>query len=363
MGFGRKTNIKNASLKEKRQFIAALCKDEESESRLNHLRDLARSGNFLKWDNAMVNQVDWNTQILRMSASELSFSLNAQAMTLTSPSNLVRWGFNHVARCLLCSKHAASAAHILSGCPVSLFQNRYTWRHDNIIRTIIPDLRGLINRANRNTSPPPVIPHISSSFNNSSSSSRPRTRKRTCLLDGANDWILAIDLDGAFVWPATDVPTSQRPDIVIASVSSRTIIWGELTSPKESRMAISALTKTERYSTLKTSLLSKEWKVHDFTFEVGSIGVLANTVRRFLLGIGFYGCQLKALYRRMSQTAVRSSFYIWSARHSHNLCPPTLCRASPVEKATTTTAVLFPSSTPSSAPVPRLPKPLFTRPV
>jgi hypothetical protein len=93
-------------------------------------------------------------------------------------------------------------------------------------------------------------------------------------------------------------------------MSSRTIIWGELTSPKESRMAISALKKTERCSKLKTSLLLKDWRVHDFTFEVGSIGVLANTVRHFLLSIGFFGCQLKALYTRMSQTAIRSSFYI-----------------------------------------------------
>jgi hypothetical protein len=112
-----------------------------------------------------------------------------------------------------------------------------------------------------------------------------------------------MDLDGTFVWPITDFPTLDRPDIIIVSMSSRTIMWGELTFPKESRMAIPALKKTRLYSKLNISLLLKDWRVHDFTFEVGSIGVLGNTVRHFLLDIGFFGGQLKALYKRMAQNS------------------------------------------------------------
>jgi len=332
LGFGRKTNLRNLSLKEKRHLVADLCKEEETETRLNLLRDLARSGDFLKWDSVMGNQHDWTSQILRMSKDELAFALNAQALTLSSPSNLVRWGFNHVARCPLSSKPSATAAHIINGCPVALNQDRYTWRHDNILRTILPDLRGLTKRANRNTCPPPSIPHILSSFNkSSSSSSRPRSQPKKCLLDNANDWSLYIDLDGTFVWPITDVPTIKRPDIVFVSMSSRIIIWAELTSPRESRLAVLARLKTTRYAPLKNVLILKGWRVHDFTFEVGSIGFLARTVDRFLRCVGFRGCQLKALFSRMAQTALRSSFYIWSARFSPLWNPPVLCKASPVE--------------------------------
>ena len=40
--FGRKTNLRNSSLKENSQLVAGRCK-EVSETRLNHLHDLARS--------------------------------------------------------------------------------------------------------------------------------------------------------------------------------------------------------------------------------------------------------------------------------------------------------------------------------
>ena len=148
-GLGFKPSLKNQSLKEKRKAISNLCKKDETNSRLLLLYDLARSGDFLKWDDMMSNQHDWNSQILHMSPAELAFALNAQALTETSPSNLRRWGLNHTASCPLCHKFSADGGHILSGCPVSLFQDRYTWRHDNILRCILPDLNGLVARANR----------------------------------------------------------------------------------------------------------------------------------------------------------------------------------------------------------------------
>ena len=91
-GLGLKPSLKNSSLKEKRQAISALCKAEEADKRLSLLYDLARSGDFLKWDGVMENQHDWNSQVLHMSPAELSFALNTQALTETSPSNLRRWG-------------------------------------------------------------------------------------------------------------------------------------------------------------------------------------------------------------------------------------------------------------------------------
>ena len=77
-----------------------------------------------------------------MSEAELSFILNAQAQSLPDPSNLRRWNCN--ARCLLCSKPATTAKHSLSHCPVALWKGRYTWRHDNVLLAMTPDLHDLI---------------------------------------------------------------------------------------------------------------------------------------------------------------------------------------------------------------------------
>jgi hypothetical protein len=234
-----------------------------------------------------------------------------------------------------CSKHAASAAHILSGCVVAFNQGRFTWRHDNILRTILPDLKGIVNQANRRKQSL-TIPKISASFvkANSKVSRAPPCPHKTSLLDGANDWILIVDLDKTFVWPIDEVLTDERPDVIIVSRSKKIIIWGELTSPSERRMKVSATIKTARYKKLKIALLVKRWSVHDFTFEAGSIGFLANTVRQFLKKIGFHGNHLKTLYQRISQTARRSSFYIWSARNSLTWLPPLLCKATMLPQST-----------------------------
>ena len=125
-----------------------------------NLRDLALSGNFLKWDNLMSSQLDWNNQILGMSPKELSFVANAQTLALPDPSNLRRWGFNKLAVCPLCNKRGATTAHILSGCFVALHGDRYTWRHDNVLKAIFPDLKGRVALANRQVVTSPAVPHI-----------------------------------------------------------------------------------------------------------------------------------------------------------------------------------------------------------
>ena len=46
------------------------------------------------------------------------------------------------------TKRRATAAHILSNCYVALKQDRYTWRHDNVIALIYKDIVGIVNKAN-----------------------------------------------------------------------------------------------------------------------------------------------------------------------------------------------------------------------
>ena len=155
----------------------------------------------------------------------------------------------------------------------------------------------------------------------------PKHTKLKSILDGANDWVLIIDLDDCFVWPIPEHPILSRPDVVIVSMSTHTIIWGEFTSPLERRILISAQIKTARYSALKTNLRLKGWIVHDYTFEVGAIGAISLSTRHFLKNLGFPTDQVNFMYRRMSEAARRSSFYIWNARHTFAWHPFALYKA------------------------------------
>jgi hypothetical protein len=335
LGFGPPKISRHSSYKDKRHELSNLCKGEDAAARILSLQDLARSGDFLKWDNLMSTQTDWNTQILQLSDKELSFTLNGQALTLPSPSNLRRWGFNPVASCQLCGRLGASASHILAGCNVGLNQGRFTYRHNNILRSILCDLRGLIASSNRRLPCETTIPPISNSF--ILAGKKKATKKSLVvynkpLLHLADDWELQVDLDGSFCWPIKELPETARPDVMWVSVSRRIVIWGELTSPMERRIDISAIKKKERYMKLKSDLMVKEWRVFDFTFEVGALGFVSNKLSGFLLKLGFPSCQAKYMINRMSIIARRSSFYIWNARHSLTWNPPVICAANALPK-------------------------------
>jgi hypothetical protein len=308
-------------------------KKTDTDARVLELHDLVRSGNLLKWDDLMATQTDWNTQIMGMSENERSFTLNAQALSLPSPSNLRRWGLHQLAACPLCTKPGANTKHILSGCTKGLFQHRYTWRHDNVLRCILSNLCGRISIANRNTTPRHnSVGHISTSFVKSGSvrKSNNKPEKRCSnLLSETDDWKLIVDFDASIPFPITDVPTTLRPDIVIYSLKRKIVIWGELTVPNEERIKESAIKKIARYKDLAAALELKKWKVYNMSFEVGSIGFLGQSVKQFLSKLGFTGHELKCMLIKIAQAARRSSFYIWNARHSPIWSPPSLFEWTP----------------------------------
>jgi hypothetical protein len=120
------------------------------------------------------------------------------------------------------------------------------------------------------------------------------------------------------------VTTSLRPDIIIYSLATKTIVWGELTSPLERNIPAAVIRKTKRYSNLDIELVLKGWKVHAHTLEVGAIGFLSQTVRHFLKVFQFSNSHLKRVLKRMAQAARRSTYYIWNARSSRSWDPPIL---------------------------------------
>ena len=333
LGYNSVSKFRDCPLKMKRKMVAEHCKREETHKRKVRLLALARNSDFVKWDEEMVTNRDWTSQIFGMSPKLLAFTLNAQANTLPSPSNLRRWGF-HVSthHCVLCGKLGVTAKHTLSNCPVALKDGRYTWRHNNVLRTLYPDLVGLLNAANRS---PVTSQPISWNQRFVRAGEKPQPRKTipttTRFLGKANDWILLVDdVPQRTVFPlCTGVDTAERPDVLIYSKSAKIISWGELTVPLEENMHAAATRKRNRYSVSTREKLSladqcrrNGWTVHDFTFEVGALGFTGHSTRRFLSKLGFKNSQLKWIRKRISKVTARSSYLIWCCRKERQWEPP-----------------------------------------
>jgi len=47
------------------------------------------------------------------------------------------WAIQCEAKCSLCDSHRSTTAHILSCCPTALDQQRYTFRHNQVLSTLV----------------------------------------------------------------------------------------------------------------------------------------------------------------------------------------------------------------------------------
>ena len=172
----------------------------------------------------MDHDLSLKEMIVDISEQVFAFKLNVTAMTLTSLSNLRRWGIKRVGKCPLCDKLNVTAAHVLSNCRVALRQQRYTWRHDNVLAAIAKDIYGLVNRTNKNNStrtPPGQISVV-----NAGQHKKTHTTLRSLLTKpNSTDWNVNIDFNRSLtIPPCTGVNTLLRPDIVIYSAVDKIII-------------------------------------------------------------------------------------------------------------------------------------------
>ena len=263
--------------------------------------------------------------------SRVEFCTQCSTQTLPDPSNLRRWSCNIHARCLVCGKPNCTAGHVTNCCPTALKQGRYGWRHDNLLCILIPILTGLVATKNHSKS-------LSRSEHIRFVPVGTPQRRKSCttppsLLDSANDWQFQVDLKAnpLIFPPATGVTTGLRPDIVIWSASTKTVIWGELSCPMEELILDAHVRKKQKYLNLEIACRCKGWKVFAFPFEVGSIGFVGHSCKKFLSAIGLRGSRQKAIILELSSVARRSSFHLWQCRRSRSWVSPPLypVKASP----------------------------------
>ena len=98
------------------------------------------------------------------------------------------------------------------------------------------------------------------------------TPSSIAILLQANDWTFLYDLEGQLQFPIEAAVTSLRPDVVLFSPSSKTIVLLELTVPLEDNVHQAHDRKTTKYSALVTPCEENGFKTHMFALEVGCLG-------------------------------------------------------------------------------------------
>ena len=163
--------------------------------------------------------------------------------------------------------------HILNGCKVSLNQQRYTWRHDNILRYICENV-------------------------------------------GSEKYQLNADIDGySLPGGGTNSPdlcvTPERPDIVIHDRLTNELCIFELTVPLETNILNAHTRKAEKYSHFIQDITSANVKV--IPFEIGSRGYISPD-NKTSLKLLFKYCSKETTYRmfmkNISAISSYSSYYI-----------------------------------------------------
>ena len=96
----------------------------------NHLQTLSVQCKFNDSAKLEATCGSWNCLLSGFHPGRLSFLLRASSDTLPTEVNLRRWKIQCNASCVLCDSARPTTAHILSGCPVALDQNGYTYWHN-----------------------------------------------------------------------------------------------------------------------------------------------------------------------------------------------------------------------------------------
>ena len=320
MAFSGQTNRHGIGFNKKqklnpREKIAKKVEELDEVQREQHAVQLGMQGSWTKWDNLMNNDMKWQSLLYSYSPSLLSFALNATQLTLPTPDNLVRWGKTQLGKCDLCKYNKCTLLHILSGCKFSLDDGRFTWRHDSILKIIVDYIYDKIEDVKNK--PSHHIDQTLKMINFVKKGERPKKSKanKESILDSASDWEIICDLGSEkMVFPMYITTTSQRPDVVIVSKDTKTVIMVELTSPMEENVEKRNSDKKKKYDDLVFQCKNRNWNAHLMCVEVGARGFLANSINYMVRRLGINTKEARKMKSEISLTALRCSYAIYLQR-------------------------------------------------
>ena len=266
----------------------------------------------MQWDKALDRPLSWK-ELWGTDQGKLSFLLRAVADLLPTPNNLKIWGKEENPSCFQCGKALCSLNHILTGCPKALGEGRYRWRHDKVLTEVAKWTEHQRTKANKHQAPPPEVVQFQKQ-GDKVPKARTAAKDPPSILHRASDWELQVDLKRKLIFPEEVAVTSLRPDMVLLSRSTKTILVVELTVPWEDRLAISHQLKKAKYQDLIDEAHLKGWYAALFPIEVGCRGFPATSVRYFLQKIGLEPRLLKKATGEIATVAETTSRWIWLTR-------------------------------------------------
>jgi len=239
---------------------------------------------WINWCNYIRNDFSWKA-IWATGPDLFRFAIQSTFNTMSCPKNKVRWKESSDSSCQLCSHTPGTIPHILSNCSFSLANGRYTFRHDSVVKVQVEAILYQIGMKKTQKPPPKVIVFVKQGEMPKKKNKKPISG----VLDSANDWILLCDLGDL---PTATVPpclalTSERPDIVLYSPSTRQVILIENTSGCEENFENAHSLKLIRYDILVSSIIANGWTVNFFCVEVGARGYCSTSMSTCLSKLGF----------------------------------------------------------------------------
>lgn len=214
-------------------------------------------------------------------------------------------------KCALCGWFSCHIMHILGGCKFSLMQGRFTWRHDNVLTILHEAIAVLLERQNKVVKLPSLIERNSITF--CKPGEKPgKTQPRLTLLQSANDWRMLADLGSTkdYIFPEKIAASPLRPDELIFSEMTKTLIMIELSIVSEDLAPGRHKEKTDKYAELVTQCMQNGWKVFLFAIEMGSRGLAASSLYTLRRQLGLE----KLTIWKMSKMALRCSYVIYLHR-------------------------------------------------
>ena len=306
-----------------RKLVTSTSQKIEEEKDITKALKLQLQCHWMTWQNYIQTNLSWNN-ILALPPNLLSFCISSTYNVLPSPSNLHRWQNNNDPSCILCGKQLCTIAHILGACKYSLDQGRFTFRHDNVLASLVSVIKTFLKTI-KATKPKKsnTIHFIKAGTNAPKIRSNPKG-----ILHLTSDWQLISDLGQNYVFPCQIALTELRPDIVIFSNTLKRCLLLELTCPCEENMASWHSTKLGKYSSLLDSIRRNNWYVDLFAVEVGARGFPATSLKSSLLKLGFPNKLTTKTIKLLGRISMESSFVIWMHRNSKEWTSPSINNSS-----------------------------------
>ena len=116
------------------------------------------------------------------------------------------------------------------------------------------------------------------------------------------------------ICPSCELPL--RPDVVLFSRSSKTIVLLEQTVPLENNDHLAHDRQTTKYSALVTACEENGFKTHMFALEVGCISYCPHSFLHCFEALGLPKSAARQIRSEASKTALRSLYVLFSQRHA-----------------------------------------------